>query len=140
MKFDELYKRVYLNEQDKEVSAEEAPEEIGNETTEANPEDFKGDVEPMPQPALPEPATAEGQSEVSQGTTLMDYVNKLDEVSELLLNLDGDCLQKLVLSLDKPGTPFDGISNKSAEIVRTSEALSTLSGKLKMYIISSAKG
>ena len=135
MKFDELYNRVYLNEQEKE-----AAEEIGNETTEANPEDFKGDVEPMPQPTPAEPATAEGEAEVPQGTTLMDYVNKLDEISELLLNLEGDCLQKLVLALDKPGTPFDGISGKSAEIVRTSEALSTLSGKLKMYIISSAKG
>lgn len=134
MKFNELYNRVYLNEQDKE-----APEEAGNEATEANPEDFKSDVEPMPQPA-PEEATVEGEAEAPQGTTLMDYVNKLDEVSELLLNLEGDCLQKLVLSLDKPGTPFDGIASKSAEIVRASEALSTLSGKLKMYIISSAKG
>lgn len=134
MKFNELYNRVYLNEQDKE-----APEEAGNESTEANPEDFN-DVEPMPQPALSEPAAEEGEAEAPQGTTLMDYVNKLDEVSELLLNLEGECLQKLVLSLDKPGTPFDGIANKSAEIVRASEALSTLSGKLKMYIISSAKG
>ena len=133
MKFNELYNRVYLNEQDKE-----APQEAGNEATEANPEDFN-DVEPMPQPA-PEEATVEGETEAPQGTTLMDYVNKLDEVSELLLNLEGDCLQKLVLSLDKPGTPFDGIASKSAEIVRASEALSTLSGKLKMYIISSAKG
>lgn len=133
MKFNELYNRVYLNEQDKE-----APEEAGNEATEANPEDFN-DVEPMPQPA-PEEATVEDEAEAPQGTTLMDYVNKLDEVSELLLNLEGDCLQKLVLSLDKPGTPFDGIASKSAEIVRASEALSTLSGKLKMYIISSAKG
>ena len=139
MKFDELYKRVYLTEQDKEVSSEEALDEISNETTEANPEDFQDDVEPMPQ-STPEEATVEGEEEAPQGTTLMDYVNKLDEVSELLLNLEGDCLQKLVLSLDKPGTPFDGISNKSAEIVRASEALSTLSGKLKMYIISSAKG
>ena len=135
MKFDELYNRVYLNEQEKE-----AAEEIGNETTEANPEDFKGDVEPMPQPAPAEPVAAEGEAEAPQGMTLMDYTNKLDEVAELLLNLEGDCLQKLVLALDKPGTPFDGISGKSAEIVRTSEALSTLSGKLKMYIISSAKG
>lgn len=139
MKFDELYKRVYLTEQDKEVSSEEALDEISNETTEANPEDFQDDVEPMPQPT-PEETTVEGEEEAPQGTTLMDYVNKLDEVSELLLNLEGDCLQKLVISLDKPGTPFDGISNKSAEIVRASEALSTLSGKLKMYIISSAKG
>lgn len=137
MKFDELYNRVYLVEQDKE---EVAAEEVTGGTTEANPEQFKDDVEPMPQPAAEEaPVASEGEAEVPQGMTLMDYTNKLDEVAELLLNLEGDCLQKLVLALDKPGTPFDGISGKSAEIVRTSEALSTLSGKLKMYIISSAK-
>jgi hypothetical protein len=137
MKFDELYKRVYLNEQDKEVSAEEAPKEAGNETTEANPEDFKGDVEPMPQPA-PEPATEEAAA--PSGMTLLDYTNKLDELAELLLNTNGDCLQKLVVSLEKPNTPFQGISGKSAEIVRAAGVLNDLSGRLKMYIISSAKG
>ena len=137
MKFDELYKRVYLNEQDKEVSSEEAseeaPEEAGNE---ANPEDFQGDVEPMPVPA---PEATEAAAAPS-GLTLLDYTNKLDELAELLLNTDGDCLQKLVVSLEKPNTPFEGISGKSAEIVRTAGAINELSGRLKMYIISSARG
>ena len=131
MKFDELYNRVYLNEQDKE-----APEEAGNETTEANPEDFQADVEPMPQPA-PE---ATEKTAAPSGMTLLDYTNKLDELAELLLNTDGDCLQGLLVSLGKPNTPFQGISGKSVEVVRTAGALTELSGKLKMYIISSAKG
>lgn len=136
MKFDELYKRVYLTEQDEDANAEAAPEEAGNETTEANPEQFKDDVAPMPQPtpAATEPAAA------SSGMTLLDYTNKLDELAELLLNTDGDCLQKLVVSLEKPNTPFEGISGKSTEVVRTAGALTELSGKLKMYIISSARG
>jgi len=135
MKFEELYKRVYLTEQD------EAPkDEVADTgTTEAKPEDFQ-DVEPMPQPETEvAPATPEGQTETQSGLTLMDYVNKLDEVSDMLLNLEGDCLQKLVQSLDKPGTPFDGIASRATEIARTSEVLSSLSGKLKMYIISSGK-
>ena len=131
MKFDELYNRVYLNEQEKE-----AAEEAGNEATEANPEDFQADVEPMPQPA---PETTE-ETAAPSGMTLLDYTNKLDELAELLLNTDGDCLQKLVVSLEKPNTPFEGISGKSAEIVRTAVALNDLSGRLKMYIISSARG
>jgi len=136
MKFDELYKRVYLNEQEEEAPEEEAPEEAGNESTEANPEDFQGDVEPMPVPA---PAATETAAAPS-GLTLLDYTNKLDELAELLLNTDGDCLQKLVVSLEKPNTPFQGISGKSAEIVRTAVAINDLSGRLKMYIISSARG
>jgi hypothetical protein len=134
MKFEELYRRVYLTEQD-EAPKEEAPkEEAGNETTEANPDQFKDDVAPMPQPAPEAP-----QAAATSGMTLLDYTNKLDELANLLINTEGDCLQKLVVSLEQPNTPFQGISGKSAEIARAAEALNDLSGRLKMYIISSAR-
>ncbi len=138
MKFDELYKRVYLNEQDKEVSAEEAPEEVSDTTSIANPEDFN-DVEPMPKPEPVATAAPEDKEQAAQGKTLKDYVDMLEEFADNLINLEGDSLQKLVHTLDKPGTPFDGISARTTEIIRASESLRSISEKLKVFIISAAK-
>jgi hypothetical protein len=138
MKFDELYNRVYLNEQDKEVSAEEAPEEVSDTTSIANPEDFN-DVEPMPKLEPVATTAPEDKEQAAQGKTLKDYVDMLEEFADNLISLEGDSLQKLVHTLDKPGTPFDGISARTTEIIRASESLRSISEKLKVFIISAAK-
>ena len=137
MKFDELYKRVYLTEQEKEATTKEAPEEVSDTTSIANPEDFN-DVEPMPKPE-PVAAALADEEQVAQGKTLKDYVDMLEEFADNLISLEGDSLQKLVHTLDKPGTPFDGISARTTEIIRASESLRSISEKLKVFIISAAK-
>ena len=134
MKFDELYNRVYLNEQDKEATTEE----VSDTTSIANPEDFN-DVEPMPKPEPVATAVPEDKEQAAQGKTLKDYVDMLEEFADNLINLEGDSLQKLVHTLDKPGTPFDGISARTTEIIRASESLRSISEKLKVFIISAAK-
>ena len=138
MKFDELYNRVYLNEQEKEATTEEAPEEVSDTTSIANPEDFN-DVEPMPKPEPVATAAPENKEQAAQGKTLKDYVDMLEEFADNLISLEGDSLQKLVHTLDKPGTPFDGISGRTTEIIRASESLRSISEKLKVFIISAAK-
>jgi hypothetical protein len=134
MKFDELYNRVYLNEQDKEATTEE----VSDTTSIANPEDFN-DVEPMPKLEPVATTAPEDKEQAAQGKTLKDYVDMLEEFADNLISLEGDSLQKLVHTLDKPGTPFDGISARTTEIIRASESLRSISEKLKVFIISAAK-
>jgi hypothetical protein len=126
MKFNELYKKVFITEENSEV---------------AHPDDFN-DVEPMP---VPEPSTAESQPEGNQttvqtGSGLTDYINQLEEFANKLNGTDGSSLQSLVANLDKIETPFEGIySRTSAEIVDAAKTLRSISEKIKNFVINAAK-
>lgn len=132
MKFDALYNQVFLTEADEDGIP--------------MPEDFD-DVAPAPVPATPEETEgAEGAEPVAaeapasgSGSTLKDYVDQLEEFADKINGVEGS-LQALVAKLDKPGTAFDGISQKtSSDIVRVAEVLLGISENLKSYIINSAK-
>lgn len=129
MKFDELYNRVFLSEQD-------APSDVNTEV--AHPDDFD-DVEPMP---LPEPSP-EGEQKtpaVQTSSSLTDYLNQIEEFANKLNGTDGSSLQSLVSQLDKPLTPFEGIHGRtSSDIEAAAKTLRTVSEKLKNFIIASAK-
>jgi len=133
MKFDDLYKRVFIAEQDN--------------TEVADPADFD-DVEPAPVPDLaptsepsdelapevPAPVSAES------ATTLTDYINQIEDFANKLNGTDGSSLQSLVSKLDRVETPFEGIySRTSAEIVDAAKTLRSVSEKLKNFIIHAAK-
>jgi len=112
MKFDALYSKIF--EQD---------------GMEARPEDVK--VEPAPVPALPAPAASGAEG----ARTLMDYVTVLDHAIAALNGTDNDSLQRLLKSLDKPNTPFEGISEELwHEINRAAESISGVTTILKSYI------
>jgi hypothetical protein len=134
MKFQELYNRVYLKEQDEKSEV-------------ATPEDFD-DVEPMPLPdpadITPEDPSLETSPQVNVGgngsSSLNDYITKIEDFANVLNGTDGSSLQTLVSTLDKVETPFEGIySRTSAEIVDAAKTLRSVSEKLKNFIIYAAK-
>jgi hypothetical protein len=134
MKFDALYNQIFVTEADKEI-----------ETKVAMPEDV--DVEPLP---LPEPSEApvEGDetgmapsTSVSGGGTLSDYLTKVQDFAKVLIDQDGDCLNKLIKQLDRPATPYEGIAGKiTSDLVRVVEGLRSIETNLANYVIASKTG
>jgi hypothetical protein len=142
MRFEELYNSVYLKEDEANKETEEAPAESGGSTV-PMPEDFD-DVEPIPQ-APGEQAEGETEGTTSEataptGATLKDYIFQLEDFAEKINGLEGTSLQSLVSSLDRPGTPFDGISSRTkVDIVSVAETLLSISEKLKSFMINAVK-
>jgi hypothetical protein len=132
MKFNDLYNRVFISEQDEtEVADPSSP-------------DFN-DVEPAPLPELPAPSDTpveETPAPVAAESTssLTDYINQIEDFANKLNGTDGSSLQSLVSKLDRVETPFEGIySRTSAEIVDAAKTLRSVSEKLKNFIIHAAK-
>lgn len=123
MKFNDLYNRVFVSEQDVEVADP------------ANFDDVEGN--PIPEPA---PAAAGGESTPSFGGSLTDFITQLEEFANKLNSTDASSLQSMVANLDKPATPFDGIrSRTSSDIEAAAKTLRTVSEKLKNFVINAAK-
>lgn len=125
MKFDDLYNKVFIQEQDAEV---------------ADPANFD-DVEGVPVPEAPV-ADPGSPSPVGAGDagTLTDYIRQLEEFANKLNSADGSSLQSMVANLDKPATPFDGIrSRTSSDIEAAAKTLRSVSEKLKNFVINAAK-
>jgi len=132
MKFNDLYNRVFISEQDEtEVADPSSP-------------DFN-DVEPAPLPELtpevsPEMAETEPTSSPESASSITDYINQIEDFANKLNGTDGSSLQSLVSKLDRVETPFEGIySRTSAEIVDAAKTLRSVSEKLKNFIIHAAK-
>lgn len=132
MKFDDLYNKVFICEQDN--------------TEVADPSDFD-DVEPAPLPELSSEVSDQTPSEQTpvpaspeSSSSLTDYINQLEDFANKLNGTDGNSLQSLVSTLDKVETPFEGIYGRtSAEIVDAAKTLRSVSEKLKNFIIHAAK-
>lgn len=132
MKFDDLYNRVFIQEQEEPVA--------GANTEVADPADFD-DVVPAP---LPEPAPATEEpapvDSTASSSNLTDYITQLEEFANKLNSTDGSSLNSLVSKLDRVETPFEGIySRTSADIVDAAKTLRAVSEKLKNFIIHAAK-
>ena len=139
MKFDDLYNKVFINERDEDL-------DVADPTEVASPENFD-DVEPLPLPELDTteteetsdleadaPTTGEGDS------TLKDYVFKLEEFADVLNSPEGESLASLVSKLDKPETPFDGISSRtSTDIIAAAKTVREVVETLKNFLIHSMK-
>ena len=132
MKFDDLYNRVFIKEQ--------------NETEVADPlsPDFN-DVEPAPLPDLAPAAEAPSEETpapvaAESSSSLTDYITQIEDFANKLNGTDGSSLQSLVSKLDRVETPFEGIYGRtSAEIVDAAKTLRSVSEKLKNFIIHAAK-
>lgn len=142
MKFDDLYNKVFISEKELE---DELDDEIDDAEI-ADPANFD-DVVPAP---LPEPSAADetplatdgvaSQSSSMPAGNISDYINELEDFANKLNGTESNSLQSLVSQLDRPGTPFDGISGRTrTEIVRVAETLRSISENLKSFIINAAK-
>jgi hypothetical protein len=132
MKFNDLYNRVFVKEQD------EANEEPMTTAVSEVPMPEDIDVEPAPLPDL-EPEEGAPVS-MDSASSLTDYINQLEEFASKLNGTEGSSLQSLVSKLDRVETPFEGIYGRtSAEIVDAAKTLRSVSEKLKNFIIHAAK-
>ena len=136
MKFTDLYSKIFVSEK---ADASEI----------ADPQNFD-DVEPMP---LPEPSAPEApmdamddasaavpQQPSVNSSSVSDYINELESFANKLNGTEPSSLQSVVSQLDRPGTPFDGISSRTrGEIVRVAETLRSISENLKSFIINASK-
>lgn len=136
MKFDSLFKTVFLTEQDEVALPDEnvAPEETPTEETPA-PE---SDGIPVPDNYDVEPAPV--QQPVGDAGSIKNYIMKLDEFADTLNGVDSGSLQQMVTDMDRNGSLFQGISREtSTKIIKLAEQARELSEVLKGFIINSAK-
>jgi hypothetical protein len=126
MKFAELYKQVFI--------AEEDEQDIPLATDVASPEDVEVEPAPLPGPA----ATPAGGTGV--GSNLTQFIMDIEEFANKLNSTEASSLQSLVANLDKPATPFEGIRGRtSSDIEAAAKTLRTVSEKLKNFVINAAK-
>lgn len=137
MKFDALYRNVFLTEQEdipvpaetEDETADIVPEEPAPAEDGGIPTPDNYDVEPAPMAA---PAGDAG--------SLKNYIAKLDEFADTLNGVDTGSLQQMVTDMDRAGSLFQGISREtSSDIIKLAEQARQLSEILKGFIINSAK-
>jgi hypothetical protein len=133
MKFDRLFKTVFITEQD-DITL---PDEIAtgeNEPT-TTPET---DGVPLPDNYDVEPAPI--AQPVGDAGSIKNYIMKLDEFADTLNGVDTGSLQQMVTDMDRAGSLFQGISREtSSDIIKLAEQARQLSEILKGFIINSAK-
>jgi len=131
MKFDSLYKQVFLLEQDEETltpSTEEGEENVPQEDGIPVPDNYN--VEPAPTTT----PSAKGAVELN------NYITQLNEFAKAMQNTEGECLQKLVTDIDRGGSLFMGISREmSSSIIKIASDAKDLATILEGFIINSAK-
>lgn len=135
MKFDDLFNRVFVSEQNDET------EEVLSTSDIADPSDVEVEPAPLPEPALATDTTGDANTTSSASpNNIGGFVSELEEFANKLNGTETSSLQSLVSQLDRPGTPFDGISARTrTEIVRVAETLRSISENLKSFMINAAK-
>jgi hypothetical protein len=135
MKFDSLFKTVFLTEQDEVALPGDDTAPVSNEAPapEAEPDGIpipdNYDVEPAP---VAQPAGDAG--------SIKNYIMKLDEFADSLNGVDSGSLQQMVTDMDRAGSLFQGISREtSSDIIKLAEQTRQLAEILKGFIINSAK-
>jgi hypothetical protein len=84
--------------------------------------------------------TSAPEASNSEGSTLKDYVFKIEEFANTLNGTEGESLASLVSKLDKPETPFEGISGRtSSDIISAAKTLREVVETLKNFLIHSMK-
>ncbi len=137
MKFDTLYKNVFITEQDELPVPNDEPIE-GDMTGEEPAPDSAGDGVPMPDSFDVDPAPL--ASPAGDAGTVKNHVMKLDQFADELNGIDTGSLQQMVTDLDKQGSLFQGISREtSSKIIKLAEQARELSEIFKGFIINSAK-
>ena len=133
MKFDSLYKTVFLTEQDEvtlpEDDLEPAVDEAPAPERDTTPVPDNYDVEPAP---VAQPT--------GDASSIKNYIMKLDEFADSLNGVDTGSLQQMVTDMDRAGSLFQGISREtSSDIIKLAEQARQLAEILKGFVINSAK-
>lgn len=132
MKFDSLYKNIFLCEQDLPPLPDEenTTEEVPAPETDGVPVPDNYDVEPAP---VAQP--------VGDSGTIKNYIMKLDEFADSLNDAEASTsLQQIVTDLDRPGSLYQGISREtSSDIIKLAKQARDLAEILKGFAINSAK-
>ena len=137
MKFDALYRNVFLTEQELPVAPNEDPA-VADMTGEEPAPDVSADGVPMPDNYDVDPAPV--AQPVGDSGTVKNYIMKLDEFADNLNGVDSGSLQQMVTDMDRVGSLFQGISREtSTKIIKLAEQARELSEVLKGFIINSAK-
>jgi hypothetical protein len=133
MKFDSLYKTVFLTEQDEVTLPEDDLEPAVDEAP--APE---GDTTPVPDNYDVEPAPV--AQPTGDASSIKNYIMKLDEFADSLNGVDTGSLQQMVTDMDRAGSLFQGISREtSSDIIKLAEQARQLAEILKGFVINSAK-
>lgn len=140
MKFDTLYKTVFITEQEDipapqediptdDVSPSNEPPATPTPETDGIPTPDNYDVEPSPVAAI-----------AGDAGSIKDFISKLDDFADTLNGVDTGSLQQMVTDMDRAGSLFQGISREtSSDIIKLAEQTRQLSEILKGFIINSAK-
>jgi hypothetical protein len=137
MKFDTLYKNVFITEQDDLPVPTDEPMD-GDTTGEEPAPEPAADGVPMPDNFDVDPAPVAPPA--GDTGTVKNHVMKLDQFADELNGIDSGSLQQMVTDLDKQGSLFQGISREtSSKIIKLAEQARELSEIFKGFIINSAK-
>jgi hypothetical protein len=139
MKFDALYRNVFLTEQEQPVAPEEDPLAADMTGEEPAPEEAPvSDGIPVPDNYDVEPAPV--AQPAGDAGSIKNYIMKLEEFADSLNGVDTGSLQQMVTDMDRAGSLFQGISREtSSDIIKLAEQTRQLSEILKGFIINSAK-
>lgn len=116
MNFENLYSRVFVNEDDSSVSQIATDTEPQADRTTPMPDNY--DVEPMPIPK-------------NTGNAVSDLENYISKLEEFLLVLNGtkeDSLQRFVVSAEGQSSLLKGIADE------TTDTIVDIAGKLAMLV------
>ena len=137
MKFDTLFKNVFITEQENLPSSDEDAM-VDDMTGEAPVSEPAVDGVPVPDNYDVEPAPI--QQPVGDAGSIKSYIMKLEEFADSLNGVDSGSLQQMVTDMDRQGSLFQGISREtSSDIIKLAEQTRQLSEILKGFIINSAK-
>jgi hypothetical protein len=127
MKFQDLYKQVFLTENElddlfDEVETERKPKDDGV----PSPDKFD-DVEPLPErPQSPSSQDADDSAQET-GETLDSYLEAITSFIDKLNSTKGSSLNSLITQLATPGTPYAGIAKSTVpSIEAAARALAVL--------------
>lgn len=140
MKFDALYRNVFITEQEgiPAPSPEDEAAQGVDEITPEEPGDAVGNEVPVPDNYDVEPAPVSAPG--GDAGSIKNYISKLEEFADSLNGVDTGSLQQMVTDMDRVGSLFQGISREtSSDIIKLAEQTRQLSEILKGFIINSAK-
>lgn len=137
MKFDALYRNVFITEQETPVIPDDEPAAADAAVSEPAPETAEDGV-PMPDNYDVEPAPI--AQPAGDAGSIKNFIMKLEEFADSLNGVDTGSLQQMVTDMDRAGSLFQGISREtSSDIIKLAEQTRQLSEILKGFIINSAK-